>query len=179
MDAPMIFKTVTAAFLTAAFTLPAFAHRHYPDVIAPLSRALPNAQRTPGVIDPRVTQANLDQTICRRGGYMKSVRPAESYTEALKRKQIRQYGYRNHYLHNYEENHLISLELGAHQPARRTSGPSLTSLSGIGVATPRTGWKTSCTGWSVTTRCRWQLRRIRKPKIGSRRISNTFPRRPR
>lgn len=87
-------------------------HRYYPAVVAPLHQALPDTQLTPGAIDPRVTQANLDSTICRQGGYTRSVRPAESYTEALKRWQIRKYDYTNRRLRNYEEDHLVALEIG-------------------------------------------------------------------
>ncbi len=89
-----------------------YQHHHYQNVIAPLDEALPNAQRTPGAIDPRVTQTNIHQTICRPGGYTGSVRPSESYTEDLKRKQVRLYGYANRHLGHYEEDHLVSLEIG-------------------------------------------------------------------
>ena len=83
----------------------------------------PDRGCTPGAIDPRVTQANLGQTICRRGGYTGSVRPPESYTEALKRSQIPAYGaYRGSSLSDYEEDHLVSLELGG---SRRQPGEPL------------------------------------------------------
>lgn len=78
----------------------------------PLADALPNPQLTPGSIDPRVTQANLNETICRPGGYTRSVRPPESYTEPLKRQLIRRYGYSDYRLGAYELDHLVSLELG-------------------------------------------------------------------
>lgn len=80
--------------------------------VHPLSQALPNPRLTPGAIDPRVTQANLDQTICRRGGYTRSVRPPESYTEALKRRQIREYDYKSLNIWQYREDHLVPLEVG-------------------------------------------------------------------
>lgn len=81
-------------------------------VVFPAEDALPNPKLTPGAIDPRVTQGNLRDTICRRDGYTKSVRPPERYTERLKRKQIRQYHYSDYRMRDYEEDHLISLELG-------------------------------------------------------------------
>lgn len=87
-------------------------------LVFPAADAVPNPRLTPGALNPAVTQANIDQTICRRGGYTRSIRPNESYTERLKREQVRQYGYpqqmgRDAYmLRNYEEDHLISLELG-------------------------------------------------------------------
>jgi hypothetical protein len=40
------------------------------------------------------------------------VRPPSSYTTALKRAQIAQYGYADTWLADYEEDHLIPLELG-------------------------------------------------------------------
>ena len=80
--------------------------------IAPESAALPNPRLTPGALNPSVTQQNLHETICRRGGYTKSIRPEESYTEKLKREQIKEYGYTNTRMYDYEEDHLISLELG-------------------------------------------------------------------
>ena len=60
-------------------------------------QALPDPARTPGAINPAVTQANIDSTICVRG-WTKTVRPLERYTEALKRRQIREYGYTIRYL---------------------------------------------------------------------------------
>ncbi|WP_226844525.1 hypothetical protein [Acidithiobacillus ferriphilus] len=81
-------------------------------VAFPLSEAEPNPRLTPGALNPAVTQANIRETICRRGGYTKSIRPPEGYTEKLKREGIRQYGYTYHRLRDYEEDHLISLEIG-------------------------------------------------------------------
>jgi len=86
--------------------------------VFPIVGALPNGTMTPGALNPAVTQETLDQTICRRGGYTRSIRPSEHYTEQLKRKGIREYGYAQAMGHdaarfgNYEEDHLISLELG-------------------------------------------------------------------
>lgn len=72
--------------------------------------SLPDRRCTPGAIDPRVTQADLDRTICRRG-YSASVRPSESITEPEKRASLRAYG-DHRPLHDYEYDHLVSLELG-------------------------------------------------------------------
>ncbi len=81
-------------------------------VVFPLSAALPDPRLTPGARNPRVSQANLAQTLCRRRGYTRSIRPPEAYTERLKRRQIRQYGYTDRRLRDYEEDHLIALGLG-------------------------------------------------------------------
>lgn len=118
-----ILKT-TIVFFAIACGTPAFAWGRHPDLggvdeaygsygaVFPLSQAEPNPRRTPGAIDPRVRQDNLRETICRRGGYTRSVRPEESYTERLKRRQIVEYGYRDRRLRDYEEDHLVSLEIG-------------------------------------------------------------------
>jgi len=44
---------------------------------------LPDRRCTPGAIDPAITQANIQSTICRTG-YTETVRPPESQTEAFK-----------------------------------------------------------------------------------------------
>ena len=65
---------------------------------------------TPGVLNPEVTQANIGSTICVRG-WTKTVRPPTTYTTELKRKQIPEYGLTGG-LADFQEDHLISLELG-------------------------------------------------------------------
>ena len=72
---------------------------------------LPDRGCTPGAIDPRVTQDNLFETICKKG-YTATVRPPVAYTNKLKRDQIIAYGYQDTNLRDYEEDHLVSLELG-------------------------------------------------------------------
>src|SRR2546423_2086026 len=47
--------------------------------------------RTPGVLNPDVTQANIATTIC-VSGWTKTIRPPTSYTNELKLKQMREYG---------------------------------------------------------------------------------------
>jgi hypothetical protein len=71
---------------------------------------LPDPACTPGVSNPDVTQANLAQTICRRG-WTATARPPESYTEPLKYHQMAAYGDTGSAA-RYEEDHLIPLELG-------------------------------------------------------------------
>lgn len=67
---------------------------------------------TDDMLDPAVTQATIGATICLRGGYTASVRPPTTYTEGLKRHQITSYGYADRRLGSYEEDHVVSLELG-------------------------------------------------------------------
>ena len=71
---------------------------------------LPRHDLTPGAIDPRVTQRNIGNTICRRG-YTATVRPPFEYTNAMKHRLMRIYGVRGS-IHDYELDHLIPLELG-------------------------------------------------------------------
>ncbi len=66
---------------------------------------------TPGVADPRVTQENIQTTIC-VSGYSAKVRPSSVYTRLLKQRQIAEYGYSDMNPADYEEDHLIPLELG-------------------------------------------------------------------
>jgi len=66
--------------------------------------------RTPGVLNPAVTPATIRATICRHG-WTTTVRPPVEYTNALKREQMRAYGETGP-LSAYQEDHLISLELG-------------------------------------------------------------------
>lgn len=73
--------------------------------------ALPDPALTPGAVNPAVTQDNIGQTIC-VPGWTRTVRPPARYTSALKRRQIRQYGYTDHRMRLYEEDHLIPLSLG-------------------------------------------------------------------
>lgn len=70
----------------------------------------PDASRTPGAINPDVTQANIAQTIG-KSGWTKTVRPLPAYTDALKRTQMREWGLPGN-PGDYEEDHLIPLELG-------------------------------------------------------------------
>jgi hypothetical protein len=72
--------------------------------------SLPDPRCTPGASDPRVTQADVRSTICRRG-YTKRVRPPERVTEPEKRASMAAYGDHGR-LGAYEYDHLIPLELG-------------------------------------------------------------------
>lgn len=74
-------------------------------------RSLPDPSLTPGALNPAVTQENIGETICVRG-WTRTVRPPAGYTEALKRRQIAEYGYADRRLGHYEEDHLVPLELG-------------------------------------------------------------------
>jgi hypothetical protein len=77
--------------------------------------------RSPGVLNPDVTQANINSTICRHG-WTKTIRPPTSYTNELKKKQMREYNVGGSST-DYQEDHLISLELGGHPTDPRNLWP--------------------------------------------------------
>ncbi len=76
---------------------------------------------TPGVLNPDVTQANVAMTICRHG-WTRTVRPPVSYTNALKATGLKQYGLRGP-PSAFQEDHLISLELGGNAVDPRNLWP--------------------------------------------------------
>jgi hypothetical protein len=94
------------ALVLVAAVVVLFAPRHHGRANAILA----DPTRTPGVLNPDVTQANIRSTICRHG-WTDTIRPPTSYTNALKTKQMRQYR-ESGSLSDYQEDHLISLELG-------------------------------------------------------------------
>jgi hypothetical protein len=65
---------------------------------------------TPGVLNPDVHQRTIGTTICVRG-WTATVRPPTSYTSDLKLRQMAAYGFAGSPA-QYQEDHLISLELG-------------------------------------------------------------------
>ena len=82
---------------------------------------LPDPLCTPGAINPAVTQANIHSTIC-VAGFSTSIRPPSSYTDALKRTQMKEYGFTDR-PSAHEEDHLISLELGGNPTDPRNLWP--------------------------------------------------------
>ena|SRR5690348_6626702 len=87
-----------------------------PRPIFPASWAL-----TPGVLNPEVTQATIRATICTRG-WTRTIRPPSDYTSHLKIEQLRAYGLRGP-PSAFQEDHLISLELGGHPTDPRNLWP--------------------------------------------------------
>jgi hypothetical protein len=76
---------------------------------------------TPGVLNPDVTQATIGSTVC-VSGWTRTVRPPASYTSTLKVRQMRVYGFTGSPT-RYQEDHLISLELGGHPTDPRNLWP--------------------------------------------------------
>ena len=78
--------------------------------VAQAQRSLPDPSRTPGALNPAVTQENIGRTICVRG-WTRTVRPPEQFTRRVKRAQIHDW-YHGGRLRDYQEDHLIPLSLG-------------------------------------------------------------------
>ena len=75
---------------------------------------LPDPQLTPGATNPDVTQDNIGGNICNPKWSTSSIRPPSSYTTKLKETQLAN-GYAvagDTNTADYEEDHLISLEIG-------------------------------------------------------------------
>ena len=102
-------KLITIAVLSMA-TIMGTASAATPDWV------LPNSKVTPGAINPNVTQANIKDNVC-KANWTSTVRPPVSYTNKLKATQMAgdykalatTFGTA---AANYEEDHLISLQLG-------------------------------------------------------------------
>ena len=77
---------------------------------------------TPGALNPAVTQATLGSTICGVRGWTAGIRPPSDYTSALKVRQMAAYG-ESGSPSDYQEDHLISLELGGHPTDPRNLWP--------------------------------------------------------
>ena len=110
-----LFLGIAALVLVLIVALPRCTHR-------PAASAVRASWTlTPGVLNPDVTQATIRSTICVRG-WTATVRPPTSYTSTLKRQQLNEYGLRGP-PSAYQEDHLISLELGGHPTDPRNLWP--------------------------------------------------------
>jgi hypothetical protein len=91
----MIAKSLTVAALLSLTVAPALGITR-----APVS----------GAIDPAVTQANVQKTICRLG-YTKTVRPSKEWSQAVKRRLLVEQRLSGK-VEDYELDHLVPLRLG-------------------------------------------------------------------
>ena len=117
MARPVTPRDLLLALVLVALVVVVFAHRpgH------PTHAILADPVRTPGVVNPNVTQENIRSTVCKRG-WTATIRPPVSYTNALKVKQMRQYGETGS-PSDYQEDHLISLEMGGNPTDPRNLWP--------------------------------------------------------
>jgi len=95
----------------------------------------PNPARTPGAVNPDISQENIRETICNPRWSTKSIRPEASYTNHLKIEQIDEYGYSDSRSKDYEEDHYIPLELGGNptDPKNLWPEPFETSIADGGA----------------------------------------------
>lgn len=93
-------------------------------VVNAAGAVLPDPTRTPGATNPAVTQTTISSTIC-VAGWTATVRPPSAYTTSLKESQLHSgYAYRGDMsVSDYEEDHLISLELGGSPSSQQNLWP--------------------------------------------------------
>lgn len=104
-------SATTALALAAAGLLLTTGSAHAATTCSQSHLPLPDSTCQPGAYNPDVTQATISSTIC-VPGWTGTVRPPTSYTNPLKIKQIGEYGYSDTNTADYEEDHLVPLELG-------------------------------------------------------------------
>lgn len=75
---------------------------------------------SPGSIDPAATKKKICTV-----GYTSTIRPPESYTYALKVKQLKALKYKDQKTADYEEDHYIPLELGGNPTDPKNLWPEL------------------------------------------------------
>jgi hypothetical protein len=87
----------------------------------PGGRFVADPARTPGVLNPAVTQATIRSTVC-VAGWTATIRPPTDYTNRLKLVQLRQYRFPGGPA-DYQEDHLVSLGLGGNPTDPRNLWP--------------------------------------------------------
>jgi Protein of unknown function (DUF3761) len=127
VSSPSTPAAVTTPKTVAAPTVPAMpnpTHATGAITVNASGAVLPNSARTPGAINPAVTQATIGRTICVIG-WTSTVRPSSSVTTTLKVAQLASgYTYKGDTATgDYEEDHLISLELGGAPSAEANLWP--------------------------------------------------------
>jgi hypothetical protein len=100
----------------------------------------PDPSLHPGATNPDVTQGNIDSTIC-KSGFTKTIRPPVSYTDKLEQQQISDEGLPGT-PQDYEEDHLISLELGGAPKDEKNLWPEAYENRGAKFAATGTGSET-------------------------------------
>jgi len=81
------------------------------------------------VVNPDVTQANINATICNPSWSTRSIRPPVSYTDHLKA-QLSASRLKDKNPSHYEEDHFISLELGGHPRDPKNLWPEMWGTPG-------------------------------------------------
>ncbi len=142
----LVVAGAVAATVVSGAHHPAFPGHHGAHVIVPPgesgprggpSSLYPDPTLTPGATNPNITQATINDTICNPNWHgvnpwthtdergTKSVRPPASFTNALKKKQLVAARYLDKTPAHYEEDHLISLELGGNPSDEKNLWPEM------------------------------------------------------
>jgi hypothetical protein len=109
-------RILAVAFTLGAISLGAAEGSRPTPAVTPASKCvshggLPDLRCTPGALNPHVRQSNVGRTVC-VSGWTNTIRPSTSYTNRLKAQGIKDYGFENTTLGDYEEDHLIPLSVG-------------------------------------------------------------------
>jgi len=107
----------TAAGIVGVFPPAGSCHLRF----TPAGEPLPDPRCTPGVADQAVTQQNLHATVCRKGGYTRTVRPPRAVTDAAKQKLLAAYGISRSHTREYELDHLLDLASGGSSAVQNLS----------------------------------------------------------
>lgn len=106
------------AMFIAGIIIVIFASIAHAQVGDPL---LPDPKLTPGATDPLVTQENIQQTICKPGwAKIQRKRDAE---EAVKKQVFQEYGISWSRHADFEDDHLISIEIGGSPDSVKNQWP--------------------------------------------------------
>jgi hypothetical protein len=106
-----------------------------------------------------VTRATIHRTIC-VSGWTTTIRPPVGYTNALKLEQMAQYGDVGS-PSNYEEDHLISLELGGAPSDPRNLWPEPRSRAVVVDGIENTLHRAVCDGEMTLAQARKQIVEIK------------------
>ena len=111
---------VLAAPVLALLAVPVLAVLAAPDAAA-VQDTIPDHERTPGAINPGVTQDNLQETVC-AAGWIDGIAPPQANLEKLKAKQLKQLHLKGP-VKNYHEDQLVPLCAGGHPTDPRNLWP--------------------------------------------------------
>ena len=145
--------TTTTTVTSTTTTSPTTPGPGLPSII------LPNPKITPGRLNPKVRQSTIKKTICVKG-WTKRVRPPVSYTNKLKVKQMVQYGETGS-PSEYEEDHLIPLELGGAAKNPKNLWPEPHSQSKISDPLETKFKKQACKGVLTLKKARAAIRTLK------------------
>jgi hypothetical protein len=115
----------------------------------------------PGAVNPRVTQRTIDATVC-VPGWTRTVRPPASYTNVLKRRQIAALGYRDTDPRDYEEDHLVPLELGGNPTSPRNLWPEPHAQAAVSDPVENLLHRRLCAGALTLQAARAQIVRFKR-----------------